>query len=354
MSKRTPIDSLLDSLTTSVLIIDEELFIQYANSAAEAMFELSKKQLLKQPVSQFLVNEDLKSERLKKALLHHESYTEGELQLVFNTGRHCIVDVTVSPFDHFDHPALLLELVPIDQQRKLSLDNQHWAHQQAAKELIRGLAHEIKNPLGGIRGAAQLLEKELPEDELKEYTKLIVEQSDRLRNLVDRLLGPNTVPKFKMQNVHRIIEKIRTLIGLECNNIQIDRDYDPSIPDMYLDEDMLQQSILNIARNALQALNGSGNITFKTRIQRQQMIHGKRCPLCAEIKIIDNGPGISPEIKDTLFYPMVSTKSDGTGLGLSIAQSLVEHHQGKIEVESWPGHTVFTILLPINRQESNS
>lgn len=355
MSRTITNELLLDSLKTAVLILNQELVIQYANNAAESMFELSKNQLHNQPLLQFLVNDDLKTERLRHAIEHHESYTEGELQLIFSTGRHSVVDAIISPFDRCDTPALLLELIPIDHQRKLYLDNQHWAHHKAAKELIRGLAHEIKNPLGGIRGAAQLLGKELHDEELKEYTTLIVEQSDRLRNLVDRLLGPNAVPKFRMQNVHRIIEQIRTLISLECGDgVSVERDYDPSIPDMLLDEDMLQQAVLNIARNALQALEGRGNISFVTRIQRQQMIHGTRYPLCVEIKIVDDGPGIAEEIRDTLFYPMISTKSDGSGLGLSIAQSLVEHHQGKIEVESWPGHTVFSILLPINRQESTS
>lgn len=350
---------LLDSLSTSIVVTDKSLVIRYVNNAAEALFELSQKQLVGSNLNSFIANDGLKSERLSQAISARESYTEGELPLVLSYGKHCIVDVMVSVFDEHDESYLLLEFVLIDQQRKMSLDNQHWAHQQAAKELIRGLAHEIKNPLGGIRGAAQLLERELSSDEHREYTALIMEQSDRLRNMVDKLLGPNAIPNFKLQSVHRAIEQIRSLVSFEINqDIEVERDYDPSIPDILIDSDMIQQAILNIARNAVQALkgkiDGKGKLTLKTRIQRQQMIHGTHHPLCIEIKIIDNGPGIPPEVKDTLFYPMVTTKSDGTGLGLSIAQSLIEHHKGKIEVESWPGHTEFSILLPINKQESNS
>ncbi len=344
--------TLLDSMATSVLVVDRALVIRYVNNAAEALFELSRNQLVGHTLKHFIANNSLNAERMQSALTHRESYTEGEVTLSFTYGKHCLVDAMVSVFDDGNESLLLLEVILIDQQRKLSQDNQHFAHQQAAKELIRGLAHEIKNPLGGIRGAAQLLERELGSDEQREFTSLIMEQSDRLRNMVDKLLGPNTVPSFKLQNVHRSIEQIRSLISFEADpSLHIERDYDPSIPEIYIDSDMIQQAILNIARNALQAVSDHGKITFVTRVQRQQMIQGVRYPLCVEIKVIDDGPGIPTEIKDTLFYPMVTSKSDGTGLGLSIAQSLIEHHKGKIEVESWPGHTEFCILLPINNQE---
>lgn len=346
---------LLDSLSTSVVVIDQHLRIRYVNNAAESLFEFSRKQMVSNPLDSFIAHNSLKKEQLTRTIQRQESFTDGELTLIFSHGRHCIVDFMANAFEKGGESLLLMEFVQIDQQRKLSQDNQHWAHQQAAKELIRGLAHEIKNPLGGIRGAAQLLEKELRNEEQKEFTTLIMQQSDRLRNMVDKLLGPNAVPNFKTQSVHRAIEQIRSLIAFEASdNVEIVRDYDPSIPDIDIDSDMIQQAILNIARNALQALKKNGKLILRTRIQRQQVIQGVLQPLCIEIKIIDNGPGIAPEIKNTLFYPMVTTKSDGTGLGLSIAQSLIEHHRGKIEVESWPGHTEFSILLPIDRQDINS
>lgn len=345
---------LIDSLSTSVVVIDHQLRIRYVNNAAELLFEFSRKQMLSNPITSFIAHNSLKSEQLLKAMEYQESFTEGELALTFSHGKHCIVDFMAKAFETDSNIHLLMEFVQIDQQRKLFKDSQHWAHQQAAKELIRGLAHEIKNPLGGIRGAAQLLEKELINDEHKEFTTLIMQQSDRLRNMVDKLLGPTTVPNFKKQSVHKAIEQIRSLITFEAGeSIDIVRDYDPSIPETEIDSDMIQQAILNIARNAIQALNNQGKLTLRTRIQRQQLIQGRLQPLCIEITIMDDGPGIAPEIKSTLFYPMVTTKSDGTGLGLSIAQSLIEHHRGKIEVESWPGHTEFRILLPIDKQDTH-
>ena len=253
---------------------------------------------------------------------------------------------------------LLLEIRIVEQQKRISQESLQWTQQQAARELIRGLAHEIKNPLGGIRGAAQLLERELGSDGLEEYTGMIIEQSDRLRNLVDRLLGPNSRPNFQWHNIHEVLEKVCTLVYLDMSHkISIVRDYDPSIPDMYFDQDMLQQAVLNIVRNSLQALTEDkqihGKIMLVTRIERQATIHGLRFPLCVKIDVIDNGPGIADELKDTLFYPLVSSKVDGTGLGLSIAQTLIDHHRGKIEVESYPGHTAFSLYLPIDKKEAN-
>ncbi|MDG2676871.1 nitrogen regulation protein NR(II), partial [Vibrio parahaemolyticus] len=238
----------------------------------------------------------------------------------------------------------------IDQQRRLTQElNQH-AQQQAAKLLVRGLAHEIKNPLGGLRGAAQLLEKMLPDPSLTEYTHIIIEQADRLRALVDRLLGPQKPGKKTQENLHQILEKVRQLVELESqNSIIIERDYDPSLPEILMDADQIEQAMLNIVSNAAQILahQEHGNITIRTRTVHQANIHGKRCKLAARVEITDNGPGIPPELQDTLFYPMVSGREGGTGLGLSISQNLIDQHNGKIDVESWPGHTTFTIYLPI-------
>jgi two-component system nitrogen regulation sensor histidine kinase GlnL len=238
----------------------------------------------------------------------------------------------------------------IDQQRRLTQElNQH-AQQQAAKLLVRGLAHEIKNPLGGLRGAAQLLEKMLPDPSLTEYTHIIIEQADRLRALVDRLLGPQKPGKKTQENLHQVLEKVRQLVELESqNSITIERDYDPSLPEILMDADQIEQAMLNIVSNAAQILASQehGKITIRTRTVHQANIHGKRCKLAARIEITDNGPGIQPELQDTLFYPMVSGREGGTGLGLSISQNLIDQHNGKIDVESWPGHTNFTIYLPI-------
>ena len=344
-------EQLLDNISTAVLLLDENTQIQYANLSAEALFEHSRNQLTGHSIAEFLIGNTLNLERLRSALNNRDNFTDTEQQLIFKDGRHCLATIVVSFYESNENAVLALEISPVDQQRRISKENQQWALQQASRDLIRGLAHEIKNPLGGIRGAAQLLERELVESSLKDFTRLIVEQSDRLRNLVDRLLGPNKKPKFEWRNVHRVMEKVRTLLTLEHTQLFLERDYDPSIPDLHIDQDMMEQAILNIARNAVQATKGKGKIRFVTRVQRQLVIHGKRFPLCAEIKIIDNGPGIPEEIHDTLFYPMVTSKVDGSGLGLSISQSVINHHQGKIQVESWPGHTEFTILLPVDKKE---
>ncbi|TRY32148.1 nitrogen regulation protein NR(II) [Aliiglaciecola sp. M165] len=347
---------LLESLATAVLVVDDQLSVKYANLAAQSVLERSDNQLLGFPVTQFISHSSVAFSRLKNVFKKNDGFSDGEVLLTFFDGRHILADVTVTCFEHQKKSALLLEIKVIDQQKRISQESQQWAQQQAARELIRGLAHEIKNPLGGLRGAAQLLEKQLPNQELKEFTQVIVEQSDRLTNLVDRLLGPNSPPNFQWANIHQVLEKIRTLVSLDdIKNIDIARDYDPSIPDMFFDQDMLQQAVLNIVRNSVQALAEQpyqGQILLKSRIKRQLTIHGKKHPLVAQIKIIDNGPGIPLELKDTLFYPMVTGKSNGTGLGLSIAQTLVDQHEGKIDVESWPGHTEFKIFLPIIKKES--
>jgi two-component system nitrogen regulation sensor histidine kinase GlnL len=214
--------------------------------------------------------------------------------------------------------------------------------------LVRGLAHEIKNPLGGLRGAAQLLDLELHDPELKEYTQIIIDESDRLQGLLDKMLGPNKLPNKKSLNIHEVLERVRQLVQAESSgSLLIKSDYDPSIPDIYADKDQLIQAILNIARNAVQALNGKGNIIFKTRIHRQMNIGRKRYKLAVKCDIIDNGPGVDPAMMSQIFYPMITGRAEGTGLGLSIAQALINQHSGLIECNSEPGKTVFSISLPM-------
>ncbi|MFQ3217676.1 MAG: two-component system nitrogen regulation sensor histidine kinase GlnL [Paraglaciecola sp.] len=358
MHFNTKLESLLDHLSTAVLLLDGQLVVREANHAAQALFERSLNLLVDCPIEQLIIHSSLDLMRFKQDMQHGEVYSDGEVQLTLADGRHTHADVTVTYIHDVSGVSLLLEMRLIEKQKKISQESQQWAQQQAARELIRGLAHEIKNPLGGIRGAAQLLEKRLPSPELKEFTSMIIEQSDRLRNLVDRLLGPNSRPNFQRHNVHQILEKVLTLVQHDLSHsITISRDYDPSIPDGLLDQDMFQQAILNIIRNSIQAIaaqpGAQGDIRVVTRIERQLTIHGIRHPLGVKITVIDNGPGIPNDLRDTLFYPMVTGKKDGTGLGLSIAQTLIDHHKGKIEVQSWPGHTEFTLYIPIDRKELN-
>lgn len=355
MLKTSEFDNLLDNLSTAIMVTDESYSIIYANHAAQALMQLSSNQLLSFSLHQFFINDSLDFARLKETLKDGDGFSDGEVPLALIDGRFVLADITVTRIEQDKEMCLLLEIKKIDQQKRISHESLQWAQQQAARELIRGLAHEIKNPLGGIRGAAQLLDKELDNPSMQEFTQMIIEQSDRLRNLVDRLLGPNKTPRLDWFNVHRVLETVRTLVSLDNGHeIIISRDYDPSIPDLWIDQDMIQQALLNIVRNSMQALkdqSGPKEIRLVTRIERQMTIHGQRFPLVAQIKVIDTGPGIPPELKDTIFYPMVTGKKDGTGLGLSIAQTLIDHHRGKIEVESWPGHTEFTLYLPIDKKE---
>ncbi|WP_026375940.1 nitrogen regulation protein NR(II) [Aestuariibacter salexigens] len=353
MPSQAGVANLLDSLSTALLMVDSQFHIVFVNHASQRFLARSENQLLGKPLREFFFNTAIDRARLQRVLDFGEEFTETEVRIAFADGRQTLADVTVSHVASDDGPRLLFEVRQIDKQKRITQESQQWAQQKAARDLIRGLAHEIKNPLGGIRGAAQLLQKALQNDEHTEFTQMIIEQSDRLRNLVDRLLGPNSPPNFQWSNIHQALERVYALVKVDRGfDVTIERDYDPSIPEMYLDHEMIQQAVLNMVRNSMQALHEHAHpqpiIRLVTRIARQFTIHGIRYPLCAEIKIVDNGPGIPQAIADTLFYPMVSGKQNGSGLGLSIAQTLIDQHKGKIEVDSRPGETTFTLYLPIN------
>ena len=221
------------------------------------------------------------------------------------------------------------------------------AQQQTFRTLVRGLAHEIKNPLGGLRGAAQLLERELPNEDLKEFTNIIIGEADRLQKLVDRMLGPNRIPKKESINIHQVMEHVRQLVSVGIHNdIKFITDYDPSIPDVLADRDQLIQAVLNIVGNAVHAIGSKGEIILSTRAERQCTIGHVHHKLVCRIDIIDNGPGIPDDMMENIFYPMVTSNAKGTGLGLSIAQTLINQHGGVIQCESRPGRTKFSLLLP--------
>ncbi|WP_226970294.1 nitrogen regulation protein NR(II) [Vibrio navarrensis] len=336
-------------MVTATLILDDGLQVKHANPAAEQLFAQSAKRIIHQPLSQLIQHASLDLALLSQPLQSGQSITDNDVTFVVD-GKPLLLEVTVSPISIEREPMLLVEMRKVDQQRRITQEMNQHAQQQAAKLLVRGLAHEIKNPLGGLRGAAQLLEKMLPEPSLTEYTQIIIEQADRLRTLVDRLLGPQKPGKKQEANLHQVLEKVRQLVELESQQkLLIERDYDPSLPDIYMAADQIEQAMLNIVSNAAQVLanQDDGLITIRTRTVHQANIHGHRCKVAARIEIIDNGPGIPVELQDTLFYPMVSGREGGTGLGLSISQNLIDQHNGKIDVESWPGHTNFTIYLPI-------
>jgi two-component system nitrogen regulation sensor histidine kinase GlnL len=249
---------------------------------------------------------------------------------------------------------IIVELLPLEQQARQDREERLADQAQANKELIRNLAHEIKNPLGGIRGAAQLLEMEIESRELTEYTQVIIREADRLQTLVDRLLAPHRRPHLVGDvNIHEVCERVRTLILAEFpKGLKVVRDYDTSIPEFRGDREQLIQTVLNIAHNACQALSEliadkQAHLTFRTRIARQVTFGKQRYRLALELHVIDNGPGVPDSIKDRIFYPLVSGREGGSGLGLTLAQTFVQQHHGLIECDSAPGHTDFKILIPL-------
>lgn len=339
----------LDLLSSAVVLLDERLVIRYINPGAENLFAISQRKLVGMPIARLLGEPAGLAAALDRALHTNWSYTGQDLKVPRNSGEPIHLDCTVSPIEA-EGVRLLLEFRPIDAQLRVAREEQLLQQQQANRELIRNLAHEIKNPLGGIRGSAQLLERELDDPQLREYTEVIIAEADRLQDLMNRLLSSHSMMRPAPLNIHDVLERVRRLILAEFPDLQVRRDYDTSLPELTADREQLIQAILNIARNAAQALKGVGEIRLRTRIARQVTLAKRRYKLALELQVIDNGPGIPAEIRDTIFYPLVSGRDGGSGLGLSLAQTFVEQHQGMIEVESRPGRTCFTILLPISER----
>jgi two-component system nitrogen regulation sensor histidine kinase GlnL len=346
---------LLDNLTTATILLDSDLCLQYMNPAAEMLLAVSGQRSHGQFISELFTESAEALNALKQAVEQAHPFTKREAQLTSLAGQSMTVDYAVTPMINRGTTLLLLEVLPRDRLLRITKEEAQLSKQETTRLLVRGLAHEIKNPLGGIRGAAQLLERELPEESLKDYTNVIIEEADRLRNLVDRMLGSNKLPSLSMTNVHEVLERVCNLISAESQgSITLVRDYDPSIPDVRIDREQMIQAVLNIVRNAMQAITGLaphsiGRITLRSRTLRQFTIGYVRHRLVAKLDIIDNGPGIPADLQETIFYPMVSGRPDGTGLGLSIAQNIITQHQGLIECESQPGQTVFTIYLPLEQ-----
>lgn len=342
-------EDVLDGLTTAVLVVDEALRVMALNAACEGMFGISRRLALGMPLLDAIPQFKCYESRLRSALQTATGFIERETELRRNGDPGVTVDWTVTPFlAAGKKPGLLMELLAVERHLRISRDEQLLAHFDASRELIRGLAHEIKNPLGGIRGAAQLLEREYPDAGHREYTRVIIREADRLQNLVDRLLGPNRLPQKAPLNIHEVIEHVRQLVQAEApDGVTVLRDYDPSIPELLADREQLIQAILNLLRNALQAVDGEGTIVLRTRTRRQFTIGALRHRLVVQIDIEDDGPGIPPTMIEKIFYPMVTTRAQGTGLGLPIAQYLVHSHGGLIECRSRPGCTVFTVYLPL-------
>ncbi|MFC7089310.1 nitrogen regulation protein NR(II) [Halomonas salifodinae] len=335
---------LLEHLSTAVLLLDGALHLRWMNPAAESLLAVS----LGRVRGTRLESLESVAEVLTKARREFHPYTQREASLSLPGQEPVTVDFTVTPLSDDE---LLLEIEPRDRLLRISREEALIARQEAIKVLSRGLAHEVKNPLGGIRGAAQLLERDLPDPQLAEFTHIIVEEVDRLRDLVDRMLGPNQLREPAPLNIHQVLERVRSLVVAEHPDIEVVRDYDPSLPELSGEEAQLIQALLNVARNAVQALEehatAAPRLVLRTRARRQFTLGAERHRLVCEVAVIDNGPGIPETLQETLFYPMVSGRASGSGLGLSIAQSILHQHQGLIECDSTPGHTEFRLLIPL-------
>ena len=341
-----------DTLSTSIIVLNNELIILKMNAAAENLFGQSRERVINKHFD-IILKQELNKEELKFAISfvvnNAKPHAIRGCDLHNKQDRIATVDCIATPiFNEGEYLGIVLEIYRTDHQLRAAREDNLLSQQEATQKLVRGMAHEIKNPLGGVRGAAQLLESELTDDALKEYTNIIISEADRLQNLVDRMLGSREPNKNQLINIHEVLERVRRLIKVDIpEGVSFTFDYDPSIPPLNADLDNLIQIVLNIVVNALKAVGDSGNIQFKTRVKRNHIINHKqyKLSLCLEVK--DDGVGVPDDIRDKLFFPMISGSTYGTGLGLSIAQSLAQRQNGVIEFESEPGQTCFILSLPI-------
>lgn len=343
---------LLDNLTTAVMLIDDRLALVYMNPAAEMLLEASERRLFHVPVRQWLMLAEDDWQLLQEALRNQSPFTKREAKVKSLAGQEFTVDYSVNPMQQHGEKLLLLELHPRDRWLRISREEELLSQHETSINLVRGLAHEIKNPLGGLRGAAQLLQRELAEPELHDYTRVIINEADRLRDLVDRLLGPYRRPQLAAVNIHAVLEHVASLLEAEtAGQIQLQRDYDPSLPEFAGDQSQLIQAVLNIVRNSMQALQEASTeqpcITLCTRVVRNITLGSETHRLLCSVEVIDNGPGVPADLLSKIFYPMVSGRAAGTGLGLAIAQTILSQHGGLIECKTQPGETCFQLLIPL-------
>ena len=346
----------LDLLATAIVLVDRDLTVRYANPAAENLFELSSKNFVGHAVMNVFEHDRVLGAAIEYARSNRCSYTEHELRIGAAGRGKMHLSGTISPVEIEGWvkgwQGLLIEFRHTEQQLKIAREERQLGQSQANRELIRNLAHEIKNPLGGIRGAAQLLEREFERPNLREYTQVIMKEADRLQSLMDRLLTPHRLPQAAPLNIHEVLERVRSLILAEYpQGIAIHRDYDTSLPHLKGDKEQIIQAVLNVARNAAQAMDGRGQITLRTRVARQATLARRRYRHALELKISDTGPGIPEDMRERIFYPLVSGREGGSGLGLTLAQTFVTQHHGTITFESQPGRTTFTLLLPVTDGE---
>ena len=333
---------LFNAQNTAVVVLNAVMRVERLNPAAESLLDIGDRRARGKLVNKIIGDYAPLHDVLEKALLTGQTYTLREMILRTHVEAETVlVDCTVTPLVDVDNErGLMLELWRVDSLVKLARDSWLAERQSATRSMIRGLAHEIKNPLGGLRGAAQLLDRELPPGELREFTRIITHEADRLTKLVDRMTAPYLHVGKESLNLHQVEVQGR---------VTIYRDYDPSLPDIVAERDGLTQVFLNIVRNAAQAIPEQGRITLRTRIGRRQSVGGRLYRQVLRVEVHDNGPGVPDELREKMFYPLVTGRADGTGLGLSLAQEIVSRHKGRIECESEPGDTTFTVILPLEQ-----
>ncbi len=350
---------ILDNLAMAVFLVDENLCVKYLNPAAEEVVGTGRRHAVDKPITDFIQDAEGKLiKNIQTCMQTGHPMTQREVEMKRFNNSVLTIDCAITPMLAKDEQTIcMLEVTQVDRMVRISREEHLLSETQATQNMLRGLAHEIKNPLGGLRGAAQLLAGELNDGNLTEYTDVIINEADRLRKLVDRMFGPNITPVKKPLNVHNVLEHIRHLALAETpTGVKFNVDYDPSIPEIHADRDLLVQAILNIVRNAVRAVitndAAPGEVTLKTRVLRQYTIGDVMHRLVIEVSVTDNGIGIKEELKPQIFFPMVSGSESGSGLGLPISQNLVNLHDGLIEFDSTVGHTEFRVLLPLN-SESN-
>ena len=351
---------LQNHLTTGVLLLDQSLSVAWVNDPVLQIFGTTKSQVIGKSFDAWVINssENHYLEALKACLNFGHPFTIRELKVGRN-GSAATVDASFSQIPDFQpnpagtgiRPSLMVEISQVDNLLKIARDSKYATDENNLKKMLKGLAHEVKNPLGGIKGAAQLMAKEADASIFQEYLQVIISEANRLTNLVDRLIGPHHQEKFQTTNIHQILEHCRALISAEFEGGgYIDRDYDPSLPEIQADEEQLTQAIINISRNAAQALSESHTrnpeISFTTRAIRKHDPETGVVSAAIRLRIQDNGPGIPEDLKDRIFLPMVSGRAQGSGIGLAITQTIISRHHGWIEVESEPGHTSIDVILP--------
>ncbi len=341
---------ILESQSTPLLVVDHDERLCYLNPAAEDLFAVSARRVIQVPLGELIPGDRQLHAAIRRTREGNAPVVQRDITLPHAQGE-LVADLFLSPMDD-GSGRVIVELARRDLVARADRDARLMEQQAVLDKLLRGLAHEIKNPLGGLRGAAQLLERELPEAALREYTGVIIREADRLQALVDQILGPRGGLRRRVLNIHEVVEHVHTLVRLDLPpGVSLERDYDPSLPELLGDRDLLIQALLNVVRNAVEAVDGKGRIVLRTRAVRHVAVGGRTLRLAVRLEVEDDGPGVPEAIRDEIFFPMVTGRAEGCGLGLSIAQSAVNRHGGLVQFESAPGRTVFAIILPLEQPE---